>query len=242
MAPANDRASAPTGQALNRAVGARTGSGPRSRAPSLGGFAVAPLLAALGAGDGARRIAAHRRGPGAGLWRFGVGSAGWPAGRPATRSRLAFFAPLVSGRRRPALLDSTAGSVERPTDSRRGLGRPPAGLAGTAIGSDGPPRWVAASYSRIEPATEALSEPTAPRIGIRTSRSQRRRTAGPSPWPSLPTTRAIGPRRSASRTRERGIGLGADDPEPARRGGRPGRRRGRRPARAAGARRPQPRP
>ena len=38
-----------------------------------------------------------------------------------------------------------------------------------------------------------------PCIGMRTSRSQRRRTAGPRPRPSLPTTIAIGPRRSASR-------------------------------------------
>ena len=49
------------------------------------------------------------------------------------------------------------------------------------------------------PATAALSEPTAPRIGIRMSRSQRRRTAGPRPCPSLPTTIASGPRRSVWR-------------------------------------------
>ena len=48
----------------------------------------------------------------------------------------------------------------------------------------------------IEPATAALSEPIAPRIGILTTKSQRRRTAGDRPWPSLPTTIASGPRRS----------------------------------------------
>ena len=57
----------------------------------------------------------------------------------------------------------------------------------------------ATSNRSTEPATAALSEPIAPRIGMRTNRSQRRRTAGESPWPSLPTTSAIGPRRSASR-------------------------------------------
>ena len=50
-----------------------------------------------------------------------------------------------------------------------------------------------------DPATAALSEPIAPRIGIRMNRSQRRRTAGPRPWPSLPTTIASGPRRSVWR-------------------------------------------
>jgi hypothetical protein len=57
-------------------------------------------------------------------------------------------------------------------------------------------RCATASNSRIDPATAALSEPTAPRIGIRMNRSQRRRTVGPRPWPSLPTTIARGPRRS----------------------------------------------
>ena len=61
------------------------------------------------------------------------------------------------------------------------------------------PRWAAASYRRIEPATAALSESIRPCIGILTSRSQRRRTAAPRPLPSLPTTIATGPRKSASR-------------------------------------------
>ena len=62
-----------------------------------------------------------------------------------------------------------------------------------------PARWLEASYRRIEPATAALSELTRPRIGIRTTESQRRRTAGPRPCPSLPTTTVTGPRRSAWR-------------------------------------------
>src|SRR5437762_2370420 len=45
---------------------------------------------------------------------------------------------------------------------------------GRAVGS----RWPRASNRRIEPATAALSEPTTPRIGIRTNRSQRRRIPG----------------------------------------------------------------
>ena len=74
----------------------------------------------------------------------------------------------------------------------------PAGAPGRGRSRSGR-RWPSASNRRIEPATAALSEPIAPRIGIRTNRSHRRRTAGDRPWPSLPTTSASGPRRSASR-------------------------------------------
>ena len=40
-------------------------------------------------------------------------------------------------------------------------------------------RWATASNSRTEPATAALSDPIAPRIGMRMNRSQRRRIGGP---------------------------------------------------------------
>ncbi len=70
-------------------------------------------------------------------------------------------------------------------------GRPAAPRRGAA--------GLPASYSRIDPATAALSDSMRPCIGMRTSRSHRRRTAGPRPRPSLPTTITIGPRRSASR-------------------------------------------
>ena len=73
------------------------------------------------------------------------------------------------------------------------------GAASVAIGSPPASRCPSASNRSTEPATAAFSEPITPRIGIRTNRSQRRRIAGLSPWPSLPMTSAIGPRRSASR-------------------------------------------
>ena len=44
-----------------------------------------------------------------------------------------------------------------------------------------------------------VERPDPPRIGMRMNRSQRRRMAGPRPWPSLPTTIASGPRRSVWR-------------------------------------------
>ena len=103
-------------------------------------------------------------------------------------------------------------------------------------------RWAAASNSRIEPATAALSDPIAPRIGIRTSRSQRRRTAGPRPWPSLPTTIASGPRRSVWRAVSGASASAPDDPQAADVEVRERARRGRRPGTAGGARRRRPRP
>ena len=63
-----------------------------------------------------------------------------------------------------------------------------------------PARWVAASNRKTEPATEALSEATRPRMGMRAMTSTRRRTRASSPRPSLPTTMASGPRMSTSRT------------------------------------------
>jgi len=79
----------------------------------------------------------------------------------------------------------------------------PAGQMGQARGPrgslrDGPSgsRCATASNRRMDPATAAFSDPTTPRIGIRMSKSQRRRIAGPRPCPSLPTTMASGPRRS----------------------------------------------
>ena len=70
-------------------------------------------------------------------------------------------------------------------------------------------------------------------------RSARRRTAGDRPWPSLPTTIASGPRRSAWARRQRGVGLGRGDPQAADPEVRTAPAADRRPGRAGGAR---PRP
>ena len=83
---------------------------------------------------------------------------------------------------------SSAASMIAPLSASAGRSPAPAGS-----------RWATASNSSTEPATAAFNEPTTPRIGIRTTRSQRRRTAGERPWPSLPTTIASGPRKSAWR-------------------------------------------
>jgi len=74
----------------------------------------------------------------------------------------------------------------------RSRSRPRIDAPGPGSGRAAGSRWPRASKRRIEPATAALSEPIAPRIGIRTNRSQRRRTDGLRPWPSLPTTMTAG--------------------------------------------------
>src|SRR4030042_4147849 len=53
-------------------------------------------------------------------------------------------------------------------------------------------------YKAIEPATAAFNDETLPCIGRRYRTSQDVRTSGRSPSPSLPTTNARGPVRSAS--------------------------------------------
>jgi hypothetical protein len=72
-----------------------------------------------------------------------------------------------------------------PRGRPRGLSGVATGVASgakmEATGGRSTPRWLEASYRRIEPATEALSDDTWPSIGMRTTASQRRRTAGPRP-------------------------------------------------------------
>ena len=84
----------------------------------------------------------------------------------------------------------------RPRAFVGGSSSPPLPSAGVTRGVAFGSRCASASNSRIDPATAAFSDPTAPFIGMRMNRSARRRTAGPRPWPSLPTTIASGPRRS----------------------------------------------
>ena len=118
-----------------------------------------------------------------------------------------------------------------------GLGPAVELAAGRASGS----RCPSASKRSTDPATAALSDPIAPRIGIRTIRSQRRRTVGERPWPSLPTTIARGPRRSACRAVS---GASASEPRPGsrERGDPSARPRGRQRGRAGDvpSRRPTP--
>src|SRR6266542_1379625 len=58
------------------------------------------------------------------------------------------------------------------------------------------PRCLAASNSRIAAAAETFRDPTFPRTGIETSRSQLSATRGRSPFPSLPSTSTTFPVKS----------------------------------------------
>ena len=155
---------------------------------------------------GRRTLTAARR-----PLRHGLGGAAWS--RPRSKRAGRRLAAHLGGRR--SLGGATGGrrAWSRPPGARFGpTGRSIAGAGSGSrpgVGDHGSPprggprasrsRCPQTSKRRIEPATAALSDPIAPRIGIRTNRSQRRRTAGPRPWPSLPTTIASGPRRSAWR-------------------------------------------
>jgi len=117
-----------------------------------------------------------------------------PPGPDAVRHRpQARRQPLRRFRRRPRDLPgvSASGSAAvSATDMTSSETFVPSGApAGSGVGVETsaasvPParsRWATASNNRIEPATAALREPIAPRIGMRTSKSQRRRIAGPRP-------------------------------------------------------------
>ena len=133
--------------------------------------------------------AADRSGSARQARRFGLASgSGWPRARQRRRGGVGVESgrPPDRGERRSGFAPGVAS----------GSGQ---GAACAAALRPSGSRCATASNSRIDPATAALSEPTAPRIGIRIRRSQRFRTAGPRPWPSLPTTSASGPRRSAWR-------------------------------------------
>ena len=159
---------------------------------------------------------------------FAAGGAGAPArGRRPARSALRL------GRRRPRRRASSGRVLVG-----RGAEHAGDGVGTLAVG----PRWAAASYRRIEPATAALSDSIRPCIGIRTRRSQRRRTAGPRPWPSLPDDDHDRPAQVRLAGGERRVPVGADDPQPTRVEVRERARRGRRPGRAGGARRRPPMP
>ena len=137
----------------------RSSSGLRRRGSASPAARLRSRPSWLGFGRGSRR------GRGSPRRRLG----GWPVRLAASRgSASAAWAPVAS---------AAAARSAASRGGRRAAARPSAGS-----------RWATASNSRIEPATAALSDPIAPRIGIRTNRSHRRRTAGPRPWPSLPTT------------------------------------------------------
>ena len=140
------------------------------------------------------------------------------AGGLASAWRLARSPAVVRvGRRRPAVgvggVAVAAPLGRRSSASVVGLVRRSRSTAGGR--RSGRSRWATASNRRIDPATAALSDPTAPRIGMRMNRSQRRRTAGPRPWPSLPTTIASGPRRSRLAGGQRRVAVGAGDAQAA---------------------------
>ena len=168
------------------------------------------------------------------------GSAGRPAGgrrrtgRTRRRTRLprrpgslparlgsAWVAPAVgAGSTSAGLGSASAGDSATSADSSA-LRRLRASDQWTRSGerpASGPPasRWATASNRSTDPATAALSDPIAPRMGIRMNRSQRRRMAGPRPWPSLPTTIASGPRRSVWRAVSGASASGSDDPQAVR--------------------------
>ena len=88
-------------------------------------------------------------------------------------------------------------------------------VAPPALGS----RWAAASNRRIEPATAALSDPIAPRIGIRTTKSQRRRTAGDEALALAADDDRERPAQVRLAGGERRVGLGARRPAGRGRGG-----------------------
>ena len=160
----------------------------------------------------------------------GFGADGLERARSTLRSRR----PGPPGRRSASSTVATssddAGLSARPVRRCRRLGasrlRAPQSAASTIASLGAIGRSVAGSgrialgdgleqQDRARRRRRSASRST-PRIGIRTTRSQRRRTAGARPWPSLPTTIASGPRRSASSGGQRRVGLGA------RRSGRPG--------------------
>ena len=169
----------------------------------------------LGRRAGSEPVCAARR------WRR---SAGRAAARPA---RLGALAGAASASADSGSASSAGGSaaparrsVRRPARRRR-LGSAGSGtprrrpVRGRPDQRRSPPRWLDASYRRIEPATAALSESTRPRIGMRTTVSQRRRTAGPRPWPSLPTTIDHRTAKIGLAGGQRRLGVRADDPQAA---------------------------
>ena len=148
------------------AASSRLGAVAAARRPRLGASRSAPRSGSSGCLRG-RRSAAPR--PGGQPRRAGAGAAGGLGAVGSRRSARARLGVGVGS----AVASGSAAAARPPR--RRGVGIVGAGPRPGAR----EPRCAAASYSRIEPATAALSESIRPCIGIRTSRSQRRRTAGP---------------------------------------------------------------
>ena len=208
-------------------------------APSVG--AASPRVAVLGRsvrglGPPPRRARRRRR-------RCGRSS---PAcGRGVVR-RLAVAAAL---RRRGVASPTVVGvgfAGVSPRRSRRRLGR----RRDRRVAAAGPrgrspcpaSRWATAANSRIEPATAAFSEPIAPRIGIRTATSPRRRTAGDEALALAADDDRERPAQVGLGGGQRRVGLGGGDPQARGSGGPTGRPAGRRPGTAGGARPRRPTP
>ena len=158
-----------------------------------------------------------------------------PPGPPSGHRRQAPSRPRRAGARRPRVrtrdlpvvaapgsgcVASSGAAALTPGAARSDLGdssTPAWGWSadGSGRSDSGRSRWAAASKRNTEPATEALSEATLPRIGMRAMRSTRLRTLALRPRPSEPVTMTMGPRMSASRTVMAGVAVGADDAQAA---------------------------
>ena len=199
--------------------------------------ASAAAVVGIGRRSGSRRT--RRGGPrrqlASGRRQLGRGSRGHRVGRGGRRSSV------------PAATRQAARGPRRSSAGGSGP-RPPATASVAAVGSAGgtqgtpPGRWAAASNSSTEPATAALSDPTLPRIGMRTDEVD----APPDVARDAPALAADDERQRTAEVRiaegERRRLVGTHERAGRGRGGRPDRRPGRRWAPAADAPRRRPRP
>ncbi len=175
----------------------------------------------------------------------------WPVRVRVDRFDLGAASARQEVARRPAVMRSPGCRFAwAAASARRSLGRrlAPAAVwpAETSASSGRPASRLAsplreASNRRIDPATAALSDPTAPFIGMRMNASQRRRTAGPGPCPRC-RRRSPGPAQVDLAGGQRRLAVGADDADAMPVEVARASPAGRRPGTAGGARQRRPRP